>query len=65
MSTILIVSVIILQQGEHIIYPIMTTTTRQEDEHIIAIPSYGLFLLPDRKSTHFKKDQHEEANEKQ
>ena len=64
MSTILIVSVIILQQEEHIIYPIMTTTTREEDEHIIAIPSYGLFLLSDRKSTHFKKDQHEEANEK-
>jgi CheY-like chemotaxis protein len=65
MSTILIVSVIILQQQEgHIIYPIMTTTTRDEDEHIIATPSYGLFLLSERNSANFKKDQYEEANRK-
>ena len=62
MSTILIVSMIFRQQEEHIIYPIMTTTTREEDEHVIA--SYGLFLPSDSKSTNFKKDQHEEANGK-
>ncbi|PWU81052.1 MAG: hypothetical protein DLM72_08925 [Candidatus Nitrosopolaris wilkensis] len=65
MSTILIVSMIMLQQQEkHIIYPIMTTTTKAEDEHIIATPSYGLFLLSDSKSTNFKKDQYKEANGK-
>ena len=63
MSTILIVSVIILQQEKHIIYPIMTTIG-EEDEHIIATPSYGLFLLSDSKSTNFKKDLYEEANGK-
>ena len=62
MSTILIVSMIFRQQEEHIIYPIITTTTRGEDEHVIA--SYGLFLPSDSKSTNFKKDQHEEANGK-
>ncbi len=65
MSTILIVSMIMLQQQEkHIIYPIMTTITKAEDEHIIAPPSYGLFLLSDSKSTNFKKDQYEEASGK-
>ncbi|MDQ6667104.1 MAG: response regulator [Thermoproteota archaeon] len=65
MSTILIVSMIMLQQQEkHIIYPIMITTTKAEDEHIIATPSYGLFLLSDSKSTNFKKDQYQEANGK-
>jgi len=65
MSTILIVRVIILQQQEgHIIYPIITTATREEDEHIIATPSYGLFFLSERNSANIKKDQYEEANGK-
>lgn len=65
MSTIFIVSVIILQQQEgHIIYPIITTATREEDEHIIATPSCELFLLSDRNSANIKKDQYEEANGK-
>ncbi|MFZ0893372.1 MAG: hypothetical protein WAZ77_02610 [Candidatus Nitrosopolaris sp.] len=52
MSTIFIVSVIILQQQEgHIIYPIITKATREQDEHTLATPSYGLFLLSDRNSS--------------
>jgi CheY-like chemotaxis protein len=65
MSPIFIVSVIILQQQEgHISYRIITTATREQDEHTIATPSYGLFLLSDRNSANIKKDQYEKANGK-
>ena len=60
MSSISTVNVIIRQQQEeHMIYPMMITNlnTKPEDEHNIAFPSYGLFLLSHSKSTNFKNDE--------
>ena len=55
MSIVLTVSVTIRwQQEEHISNP---TTAREEDEHIIAIPTTVLDLLLDRKSTNIRKYQ--------
>jgi CheY-like chemotaxis protein len=60
-----VASITVKQQAEHNTYPITAITasvkTRDEDEHVIAIPSYGLFLLSDRKSTNLKSDQNEEV----
>jgi hypothetical protein len=54
-SIVLTVSVTIRwQQEEHISNP---TTAREEDEHIIAIPTTVLDLLLDRKSTNIRKYQ--------
>jgi hypothetical protein len=66
MSSIQTVAAIaVKQQAEHNTYPITAITspvkTREEDEHVIAIPSHGLFLLSDRKSTNLKSDQNEEV----
>jgi two-component system sensor histidine kinase VicK len=60
-----VTAIAVKQHEEHNTYPITAITTsvktREEDEHVIAIPSHGLFLLSDRKSTNLKSDQNEEA----
>jgi hypothetical protein len=54
MSSIVTENVIIKhQQDEHIIY----LNTKPEDEHVIAIASFGSFLLSPPKSTSFKNDE--------
>ena len=60
-----VTAIAVKQHEEHNTYPITAITTsvktREEDEHVIATPSHGLFLLSDRKSTNLKSDQNEEA----
>jgi two-component system sensor histidine kinase VicK len=60
-----VTAIAVKRHEEHNTYPITAITTsvktREEDEHVITIPSHGLFLLSDRKSTNLKSDQNEEA----
>ena len=67
MSTISTVNMIIRhQEEEHIIHPITTNTiyTKEEDEHNIAVPPYGLFFLSHKKSTNFKNDENTSKTKK-
>jgi hypothetical protein len=60
-----VAAIVVKQQQEHNTYPVTALTTsvktREEHEHVIALPSHGLFLLSDRKSTSLRRDQNEEA----
>jgi hypothetical protein len=60
-----VAAIVVKQQQEHNTHPVTALTTsvktREEHEHVIALPSHGLFLLSDRKSTSLRRDQNEEA----